>query len=119
MLRRENGQPLGSLAFVQKTLFAVFPSIAFEWSPSGREKLAHLDAQGIALPEMVRRVLGKEPSAICGEVETDSFLASFNLGSRDPVEIAWVQVNGDVTRVSHCWEALRLSAGWELTLEGD
>jgi hypothetical protein len=118
-LQREDGQPLGTPASVQQSLRVVFPDVAFDWSPTGWEKLASLDARGIALPEMVRRALEQQPSFICGHVECESYEVTFNLGTDGPVERIWVQVSRGVAQVSHCWEILSMSTGWKLSLEGD
>ncbi len=116
-LQRDDGQPLGTPTSVQQSLRAVFPDVAFDWSPSGREKLASLNARGIALPEMVSGALEQRPSFMCGHVESESYEVTFNLGTGGPVERVWVQVNRGVAQVSHCWEILCLSTGWELSLE--
>jgi hypothetical protein len=117
-LQRDDGQPLGTLASVQRSLLAVFPDVAFDWSQTGTEKLANLDARGIVLPEMVRRCLEQQRSFVCGHVESESYAVSFNLGTGGRVQLIWVQVNRGVAHVSHCWEKLRVNTGWVLILEG-
>ena len=117
-LQRDDGQPLGTPASVQESLRVVFPDVAFDWSPTGRQKLTSLDARGIALPEMVRRTLEQQPSFICGHVESESYEVTFNLGTGGPVERIWVQVNRGVAQVCRCWKRLGMSTGWELSLEG-
>jgi hypothetical protein len=65
----EGDQPLGTLQSVAAELIALFPGLSFDWSRTGVAELALLDARGVVLPDLVRRVVAAKPSYLCGSLE--------------------------------------------------
>lgn len=112
-IANEDGSPMGSIASVQSVLTRMFPCLVFEWSPSGITKLAQMDARGVELPPMVRRVLEAQPSNYCGGFDDGLLLAGFNIGHEEPVVCIWATIGGkkpDVEIALSLFEQL----GWRI-----
>jgi hypothetical protein len=91
----EADRPLATLASVSAKLTALFPGLSFEWSSTGADQLAALEARGVELPDRVRRVVAAEPSSFCGSIEVGPVSVSFNLGTGDLVTCVWAGVGGE------------------------
>ncbi len=111
----EGEQPLGTLESVTAELIALFPGLSFDWSRTGVAQLAVLDARGVELPDLVRRVMAANPSNLCGRLEDGRVSVSFNLGAGDPVTTVWATVGGDHVVAEAALARLQRRSGWVLT----
>jgi hypothetical protein len=113
-IRNTDGGVLGDTEEVRAALDRLFPGIAWEWSSSGVDRLAGADAAGLELPQAVRRVVESQPSVLCGEVETDGVIGTFNLGPGGPVPTVWATVAGDRPAVEGALARLRSRQVWSV-----
>ena len=110
----DNGVPVGTLESVQARLSRLFPGAIFEWSPSGVQKLADLDARGIEIPAAVRSLLQVLPSTLGGELDDGALNVTFNIGSNDVVLCVWVTVGGDEVTAAAALARLKATPGWRV-----
>ena len=111
-IARVDSTPLGSFAAVQSDLAEVFGRLVCEWTPSGREKMARVDAKGLILPLAVRRTLGAQPSCLTTSFNTGQLELSFNIGSTEPVVRIWVTIGGAAKVVRPARALLASHPGW-------
>jgi hypothetical protein len=83
------------------------------WSRTGLEELVVLEARGVELPDLVKRVLAAKPSYLCGSLEEGPLSVSFNLGSADSVTAIWATVGGERAMGEEVLAKLR-RPGWVL-----
>lgn len=79
---------LGTVEHVQAKLRAVLPEIEFYRDASGSEKLAAMESQGIAVPDVIRERWLLPAGAHQGLIEGDGFTIEFHLGEDDAAVIA-------------------------------
>ena len=113
-IMREGGTPFGTFASMQAELTYMFPGLVFEWTPSGIQKLADIDARRIELPEIVRRSLMTQPSFLCGSRADGDSSVSFNIGSREPVDCVWTTIGGNEVVAGAALAQLRRKNGWRV-----
>ena len=117
-LRPRDGRDLGSFANVQALLQRVFPRIDFGWTTSGPEKVRQAEANGVKLPEAIRRWMEALPAVLEGFVEGDDYLISFGLGYEEPVRFLTVEPRGVGDELQRNLEALEAAVGGALLVYG-
>jgi hypothetical protein len=103
---------LGDADAVRAEFDALFPGVAWAWTPTGADHLAAADAAGVALPPALRRTLAAQPSCLCGEVTAGGLVATFNLGPGGPVPAVWATLGGDGPAVAAGLALLQDRPGW-------
>ncbi len=113
-IKHTDGQPLGEIAEVQRTLAEVFPGIVLFKSPSGPEKLQRAAEQGVQFPEFLRQQIEATLPEYEGVFETSGFSAEFHLGSSETVETVDVVLHGDMGSAEATFATLG-RYGWIVT----
>lgn len=111
-IRSRSGFRLGSAEAVEGELQRLFDGLFFEWSRSGAEKLADMEAKGVLVPDLVRRRLHAQPSYRCAEWSDGEIDVTLNLGNGDDVTCIWLTISGDECSGNRVLTLLRGIAGW-------
>jgi len=118
-LERDEKAPIGSFDSVQSLIREVFPTVEFQWTQSGPDKLALAAERGIEFPPELREALKTLPSLLEGRFATDEALVEFGLGFQEPVRCLYVTPRGSSATLNQQLSKLEAKVGGKFVVSGE
>ena len=115
-IRREDGEPLGTFAEVQRALTSVFFGVSLGESPSASDVLSAAASQGVTFPDVIREHILSRPPQYEGTYEGVNFSAEFYMSASGPIEEINVVLREETTESEAMFELLYEKFGWVTTI---